>query len=147
MFVWRLTTAPYADLTGEGAAIVGGRWNNPGRPVLYTSLDPALAVLETRVPLDLPFDLLPDSYVLMQIDTHDLPVEQMDLPKDPEACRRAGDLWLQERRTPLLEVPSVIIPASHNLLINPRHPDAGVVSMIAVEPYSFDERLWANGLP
>jgi RES domain-containing protein len=145
MIVWRLTTAPFADLTGEGARIAGGRWNSPGRPVLYTALSPALAILETRVHLDLPFDLLPDNYVLVQIDTHDLPFDQIPLPSDPEDCRTNGDLWLDQAHTALLQVPSVIAPICHNLLINPRHPDARSLATIAVEPYQFDQRLWAGG--
>lgn len=35
-----------APLSGEGAARVGGRWNPPGVPALYTSLDLATAVAE-----------------------------------------------------------------------------------------------------
>jgi RES domain-containing protein len=145
MIVWRLTTAPFADLTGEGARIAGGRWNSPGRPLVYTAENPALAILETRVYLDLPFDLLPDKYVLVQIDTHDLPFDQLLLPSGPEDCRIKGDLWLDQARTALLQVPSVIVPVCHNILINPRHPDAHSVSIVAVEPHQFDQRLWAVG--
>src|SRR4051812_3925818 len=37
------------DLSGNGAAIAGGRWNPVGMPALYTSLNAATAVLEVRV--------------------------------------------------------------------------------------------------
>jgi len=145
MIVWRLTTAPFADLAGEGARIAGGRWNSPGRPLVYAADSPALAILETRVHLDLPFDLLPDNYVLMQIDTHDISFDQLPLPSNPDDCRINGDQWLAKLHTAVLRVPSVIIPICHNILINPRHPDAHAVSIVAVEPYQFDQRLWANG--
>lgn len=145
MIVWRLTTAPFADLTGDGARIAGGRWNSPGRPLLYAALTPALAILETRVHLDLPFDLLPDNYVLMEIDTHNLPFDQISLPRGPAECRAAGDHWLDRASNALLRVPSVIIQKCHNLLINPRHPDAQAITIVNIEPYRFDERLWSNG--
>ncbi len=65
MRLWRLTRAVHADLSGEGARRFGGRWNSPGRPLVYTAAEAALTVLEVRVHLDLPFELLPDDYVLL----------------------------------------------------------------------------------
>ena len=54
MRLWRLTRRPFADLEGRGAARFGGRWNRPGRPMVYTTAEASLAVLEVRVHLDLP---------------------------------------------------------------------------------------------
>lgn len=71
MIAWRLCRRPYAVLDGEGARRFGGRWNSPGRPLVYLADHPALAALEVRVHLDLPFDLLPSDYVLMQVDIPD----------------------------------------------------------------------------
>ena len=34
---WRLTRRPWADLSGEGARLHGGRWNSPGHAVVYLS--------------------------------------------------------------------------------------------------------------
>jgi len=65
MIAWRLCRRPHATLDGEGARRFGGRWNSPGRPVVYLADHPALAALEVRDHLDLPFDLLPVDYVLM----------------------------------------------------------------------------------
>ena len=56
---WRLCRRPYADLTGDGARLAGGRWNRRGRAVVYLAEHPALAVLEVRVHLDVPLELLP----------------------------------------------------------------------------------------
>ncbi len=140
MIVWRITAAPFADLSGEGARIYGARWNNPGRPMLYTAEDAALAVLEVRVHLDLEWDLLPDDYVLMRIEIPDLPVEHVaDLPLDPQA---AGDAWLASAKTPLLRVPSFIVPESFNLLINPIHPQAAAIRDFTTRDFKFDDRLW-----
>ena len=136
---WRICRQPFADLSGEGARLVGGRWNHPGRPMLYTAATPELAALEVRVHLDLPPELIPDDYVLMSVDLDGLEVEVLgDLPPDPA---HFGDRWLQQARTPVLRVPSVIVPESANLLVNPRHP-AGPGRVHAIRSFRFDPRLW-----
>jgi RES domain-containing protein len=71
MILWRLTRRPHADLLGKGGELADARWHTRGRPVVYCASTAALAALEVRVHLDLPFDLLPDDYVLMQIATPD----------------------------------------------------------------------------
>lgn len=140
MLAWRLCRAPFADLNGDGARRYGGRWNAPGRPIVYAASNAALAVLEVRVHLDLTPDLLPDDYVLLTIDLRDLAIEDVaTLPDNPAAF---GDAWLQERRTPVLQVPSLIVPESTNLLVNPVHPDAARASVVASRRFVFDRRLW-----
>ena len=140
MLAWRLCRAPYADLLGDGARRFGGRWNSPGWPVVYAASNPALAVLEVRVHLDLPPELLPDDYVLVTIDLGDLSVE--DLAQMPAAPRMFGDTWLQEQRTPVLRVPSAIVPESPNLLLNPAHPEAPTARILDTRRFMFDSRLW-----
>ena len=107
--------------------------------MLYTAATPELAALEVRVHLDLPPELIPDDYVLMSVDLDGLEVEVLgDLPPDPA---HFGDRWLQQARTPVLRVPSVIVPESANLLVNPRHP-AGPGRVHAIRSFRFDPRLW-----
>jgi len=140
VLAWRLCRAPFADLTGDGARRYGGRWNMPGRPIVYAASNAALAVLEVRVHLDLTPDLLPDDYLLLTIDLRDLASEEVaTIPADPAAF---GDAWLREQRTPVLQVPSLIVPESPNLLFNPTHPDAVRASIIARRRFAFDHRLW-----
>jgi RES domain-containing protein len=136
---WRICRRDHADLSGEGARMAGGRWNTPGRPMLYTAATPELAALEVRVHLDLPPDLLPDDYVLMSIDLGGLAIEDVATP--PAAPAAFGDQWLQERRTPVLRVPSAIIPEASNLLVNPLHA-AGAGHIRAMRDFTFDPRLW-----
>jgi RES domain-containing protein len=143
VLAWRLCRAPYADLSGDGARRYGGRWNGPGRPLLYTASTAALAVLEVRVHLDLPPDLLPDDYVLITIDLGQASIEIIDtLPASPQDV---GDRWLQEARTAILQVPSTIVPESANLLINPAHPGASTIAILNQRPFTFDTRLWHPG--
>jgi RES domain-containing protein len=143
VLAWRLCRTPYADLLGDGARRFGGRWNSPGWPVVYAASNPALAVLEVRVHLDLPPELLPDDYVLVTIDLGDLSVE--DLAQMPAAPRMFGDTWLQEQRTPVLRVPSAIVPESPNLLLNPAHPEAPAARILDTRRFMFDPRLWRPG--
>jgi RES domain-containing protein len=143
VLAWRLCRAPYADLSGEGGRQYGGRWNTPGQPVVYTATDPALAVLEVRVHLDLPPGLLPDDFVLLGIEFRDMTIEEVtNIPGEPAAF---GDAWLRERRTAVLRVPSIIVPESQNLLFNPAHPHATCAAIISSRPFSFDRRLWRSG--
>jgi|SRR4051812_29529583 RES domain-containing protein len=145
MRAWRICRDAYADLTGEGARLWGGRWNSPGRPLVYAADSAALAVLEMRVHLDLSFDLLPADYVLLTLDLGTASVEIVpSLPPDTAAF---GDEWLAAGRTAALQVPSVIVPESANILVNPRHPDATRVTMAKKRPFVFDERLWSGTSP
>jgi RES domain-containing protein len=141
---WRLTRHAFADLSGTGAREYGGRWNSRGRPVVYLAEHPALAVLEVRVHLDLPFDLLPEDYVLLRVGLPDGIAAALvdELPSDPIA---AGDEWLSGGATAMMRVPSVLVPRAHNLLLNPLHRDSAGARALEVIPFAFDERLWAVG--
>jgi len=140
VLAWRLCRKLFANLAGEGARRYGGRWNAPGCPVVYAASSAALAVLEVRVHLDLTPDLLPDDYVLLTIDFRDLVVEPVtSMPADPAGF---GDAWLREQRTPVLQVPSAIVPESPNLLLNPAHPAAVQANIVGKRRFAFDRRLW-----
>ncbi len=142
MVLWRICREKFADLSGRGASLLGGRWNSPGRPVVYAAEAAALAVLEVRVHLDLDWSLLPNDYVLLEIDAAAAEIEQIaTLPADTIA---AGDAWLSSGRTAILQVPSLIVPESRNLLINPLHPDAANISIASSRAFAFDHRLWRS---
>jgi RES domain-containing protein len=137
MIAWRLCRRPHATLDGEGARRFGGRWNSPGRPMVYLADHPALAALEVRVHLDLAFDLLPADYVLMQVGVPD--PESIE-PADTTVT--AGDTWLAGMSSATVRVPSVLVPHAWNLLLNPRHPKAAQAEIHEIEPFRFDPRLW-----
>ncbi len=46
--IYRVCRRIYASLDGEGARRVGGRWNSPGRAVVYMAQSVALAVLDLQ---------------------------------------------------------------------------------------------------
>ncbi len=139
---WRLCRQPYADLSGEGARRWGGRWNSPGRPVVYLSEHPALAVLEVRVHLDLPLELLPVDYVLVRVR---LPDETPAVVGgDPLDAKAAGDAWLSAGDSATLRVPSVLVPFAHNVLLNPGHACAATAAISGTTAFRFDARLWGG---
>ena len=145
MKAWRIARKVHADLSGEGARLTGGRWNSPGRPAVYLASEASLALLEVRVHLDLPLDLLPSDYVYMEIDLGDLAIEDAQLPPEEDLCKGIGNRWLDSLRTPLLRMPSVIVPFSSNLILNPKHSHADQAKIVNLHECSFDRRLWSPG--
>lgn len=149
MRVYRLCRAPFRALDGEGARLYGGRWNAPGRPVIYASGSLALAALEYLVQVDVedvPADLValtlhvPDDVAVETIDPGALPAGWERAP-EPAVCRALGDAWLGARRALVLRVPSAPVPEEPNVLLDPRHPDAGRIGVVAERPFHYDPRL------
>lgn len=147
---WRLTREKYADLSGEGARRKGGRWNSRGKAMVYLSAEASLPLLEILVHLDVPPDLLPQDYVLMRVDL--APLAKSD-PKswletgpasflEDKDSKAFGDQWLEEGRSPLLQVPSVVVREASNLLLNPAHPTVAALAKPVLRPFDFDPRLF-----
>jgi RES domain-containing protein len=143
--VWRIASARYPALDGEGARLWGGRWNSPGRPVVYTSVSAALAVLEKLAwvdPEDVPEDLtlfeidLPDELSPERLSIHHLPPEWTEAGSP--ACAEIGDAWSSAGVSLALVVPSALLPEEHNVLVNPRHAEAGRVRVVSARPFTFD---------
>ena len=116
----------------------------------YASESIALATLEVLVHLQASA-VLP-SYALVTIRFPEslvetlapsrLPANWKQFPALPEV-QAIGDQWIEEARSAVLRVPSVIIPAAYNFLLNPVHPDFAQVLIDPPEPYEFDPRLVA----
>ena len=140
MRVWRLTRRPFADLSGEGARLYGGRWTSPGHAVIYTSSSRSLALLEVLVHLGIVTELLPEDYVAMEIEIPDR-VSRTRVARGYDQPRRAGDRWLARQVHAVLAVPSVVVPGEWNYLINPLHPDAAHIRTVEVTDFAIDKRL------
>jgi RES domain-containing protein len=153
--VWRIATDTPVyvadDLSGAGAERSGGRWNSPGRPLVYASSSIALACLKTVVHLNatgLPLNRflvrieVPDPvWNRRQVQTPDtLPVGWSAIPEG-RVSMDVGDAWLKGLHCAILLVPSVIVPEETNVLINPRHPDAQRVVARKLRPWYYDGRL------
>jgi RES domain-containing protein len=137
----RICRAKYPDLDGKGAAITGGRWNSPGTPIVYASSCGALAVLEYRVHTH----VNPDDLLIYTIEIPDsLPVETSSWTPDTGTSRHVGDTWIKTKRSPILSVPSVVVPRQINYLLNPQHPDlAGLIKVIDRQSFMLDVRLFS----
>ncbi len=149
MRVYRICAPAYAALDGAGAEKYGGRWNSPGRRMVYTAGHVSLAVVEALVHVDAAS--APSNQVLLTIDVpDDIAVERVDAAAlargwrteaGLSACRSVGDAWLAAARTAVLAVPSAPVPEETNYLLHPAHPDAARIRVVDRRALSFDERL------
>jgi RES domain-containing protein len=139
--------APIFD--GSGARLLGGRWNSPGRPLIYAAASFAGAMLEVLVHADL--GRIPQAHAVVEITIPDAvavdAIAAADLPgwntADQTASRAFGDAWRRAGRTAVLLVPSLVTCGwEQNALLNPEHP--GFRHIHASEPQSvvWDARLF-----
>ena len=142
MELWRLARSPFAALDGEGARRFGGRWNSPGRPMVYLAEHPALAILEVLANLDVPMDLIPVDYVALKFSIpDDIAVADTDISPLTKEARSFRNAWLAACESALLRAPSVLAPESWNYLLNPAHPNAKRITEAGRHPFRFDPRL------
>lgn len=136
-------------LSGRGALLHGGRWNSPGRSVVYTSSSRALATLEVAVHLNNPAVLpaykmlpleIPEGLVLL-ISAENLPEGWGDKIVNPTSVQAWGDLWFDEGICAVMQVPSAVVSGEHNYLLNPEHEDFRHIAVGEIEDYAFDPRI------
>ena len=147
---WRLSKARYAgDLTGQGAARYGQRWNQAGQRAVYLGMTPEITVLEVLVHLN---GVLSAPLVLCGYDVSDTPglIAEADLKALPEgwnaiphglASATFGGDWLRAGEQLGLLLPSVVVPQARNLMLNPLHPAMAQVVLVHQEPFQLDQRL------
>ena len=130
LIVWRLVTARFVDtaFSGEGARRYGGRWNTKGVPLIYTAGSQSLGMLEMLVqdePLRARYFVIP-----AEVPT-DMKIDRVNfdlLPSDwrdhtaLEQLRTVGTEWAMQLSSAVLAVPSAVVPAETNYLLNPKHP-------------------------
>ena len=132
-----------------GAMLRGGRWNSPGKGVIYAAETYAGALLEVLVHANL--GSVPKNHAAISIlIPDDLSVEVLDpvaLPgwnsEDVTDSRHFGDEWINQLRSAVLLVPSVVLQAKErNIVINPAHPDFQRIRASDPEPVVWDARLF-----
>ena len=120
----------------------------PGSAVVYVAGSTSLAMLEMLVHLQ-SRELL-DTYVLFEVTFEDnlvVPVDVSKLPRSwrqsppPAAVQHVGDAWVAAGRSPVLKVPSVIVPTEWNYVLNPAHPAFTRITIGPRKPVKFDPRL------
>ncbi len=113
----------------------------------YASESRALALLEVLVHLD---TLPRRSYVMASAQVplsliarpapDDLPRDWLLLGEQP-LLKRYGDQFLEGQSFLAFQVPSVVLPAEYNYLINPLHPAFSSLTFGKLEDFGFDTRL------
>ena len=152
MKLWRIAaeTRQYSatDLSGGGAANRPGRWNDDKEPVVYCAPAIAMAVLETAAYVD--DSGLPLNRFLVEIDVPDAvwaKREEIDSAKLPAAWAaipagrasvKVGSNWLSSLASPILLLPSVIVPEESVSLINPKHPDASKITAKVLRLFEYN---------
>ncbi|WP_067564316.1 RES family NAD+ phosphorylase [Halofilum ochraceum] len=140
MRVYRICRREHAqDRTGEGARLAGGRWNHKGERALYYAEHPALCALEIMVHKRIDPDVAPTDFVLATADVPGDSIHRIEQMVHEPA--ETGSRWLASDRSLLLDVPSVLLPCSRNIVINPAHPRMAEVSIEIVASVPFDTRL------
>lgn len=161
MIVWRIAaetrTYPAHDLSGTGAALAPGRWNDHQQPVVYCAASIELAMLETVV--HIAGEAVPLNRFLVEVTIPDpvwaarktyapaeLPVQWNAIPAGM-ASVNVGSAWIIGGQSAILGVPSVIVPEASVLLINPKHPDAGGISARVVRQIHYHRLVDVPRLP
>lgn len=147
MTLWRISGHP--ELDGAGGLRGPGRWHTKGRPIVYCAPNPATSLVEMLAHIEIDSSDVPDLLQYLEIEAPDdtstetLETEALgwSWAANLAVSRRAGDEWLRSGRTALLRVPSVIVPVTWNILINPRHPDSGQIRVVHIHRHGIDPRL------
>ena len=152
MKLWRIAAEtrsyPATDLSGGGAAKNPGRWNDSGEAVIYAAPSISIAVLETAAHID---DTgLPLNRYLIELDVPDdvwnmreefglaaLPQTWSAIPAG-NASMKIGSTWLTSLRSPILLVPSVVVPEEQASLINPLHPESKRITARSVRLFEYN---------
>jgi RES domain-containing protein len=74
-------------------------------------------------------------------------IEPSNLPRNwkanpvPARVQAIGDDWVAGGRSAVLRVPSALVPAEFNFLLNPRHQDFAGLRIGKAVPFQFDPRF------
>lgn len=151
MWVYRITAHKYAKapLSGQGAARAGGRWNPKGLPMGYTAGSRSLAILEMLV--HLPRDTIPASMAMVPIQIADRDIMDVtdvpngwDRPRYDAAVQNRGAAWARSGASLALRVPSAIVRAETNVLVNPAHPGFARIRIGPAEDLLLDPRFFGS---
>src|SRR4051794_19097231 len=101
-----------------GGVLASGRWHTMPKPVIYCADHPASALLEVFVHLGVDPEDIPAGYRMIAIEAPDTAsatrIEDAALTPawrdDAAETRGLGDAWFTGMETPLLDVPSAIVP-------------------------------------
>lgn len=146
MVVFRIARKDHIeDISGLGARLFGGRWNEKGTPALYTSSSLSLAALEILVHTDRTLPPVNMAYAVIYVPETLLPKKILK-PSEVESPLDYGTNWLKNNEGLMLRVSSVILPYEYehdfNLILNPLHEEYKKVYVVSTHDFNFDVRLY-----
>jgi RES domain-containing protein len=150
--LWRIVTGQHPIWSGEGARLFGQRWNPAGLSAIYTGTSFAICLVEVLVHANRRTPPTAARYIEAVVPD-DVSREIFDPgshfgwddPMDTSVAQTFGKAWIEERRSSLLIVPSVVTGGRDtNVVVNPDHPDAARISVGAETPAKFDWRLFGR---
>jgi RES domain-containing protein len=140
--------------SGEGAYLVGGRWNSGGIRAVYGALDPATAILEVAVHKGFKtLDAVPHVLTAITIDATQVFVVQPDAIPHPhwlrpgipsEGQQAFGDGLLAKHK--FVVIPSVVSTRSWNLVFVASNA-MGAYEVRSQEAFALDTRLHPPATP
>ena len=147
MIVYRISNELYKeDISGNGAAINGSRWNSKNTRILYTGENISLTILESLVHLRK--SDIPDKQYLLYIEIPDIEFSEIkqdkikqDWQKHLNYTQWIGDQFILVNQSLVLKVPSAVVSQEHNFLINPLHIEFKKVKLVKNELLELDKRL------
>jgi len=147
---WRIVQVKHLKFAfdGEGAKRYPGRWNHRGTPMVYTAGSLSLAALEMLVNTDAAqvlnaFMSIPVTFeddLCKRLHLRQLPLDWASVPI-PSTTRDIGTSWAQSKTSPVLAVPSAVVPIETNFLLNPLHPEFGKIGIGGAEAFAYDPRI------
>jgi RES domain-containing protein len=148
--LWRIVTGKHPIWSGEGARLFGQRWNPPGLSAIYTGTSFAVYLIEVLVHANRTSPPSAARYVEAEVPD-DVSYETFDRvahpgwddPLNTAIAQAFGRTWIEQRRSALLMVPSVVTGGlDTNAVVNPDHPDAARIVVGPEKPVTLDPRLF-----
>lgn len=151
MRLFRIGSRAFPVFDGTGAFLKGGRWNGPGRHVIYCAENLSCARLETLVHIGR-ISARPTNHAYVEIDVPDdlvakaltltTPPADWDHPTDLSVANAIGNDWFDARTSLILRTPSVAARGDWVVAINQRHPDFHRISVGREKKLDWDRRLF-----
>ena len=148
MLLYRIIFDKYAE--SKFASGDSGRWNLDGQRVLYTSSSPALAMSEIMAHrlgqgfLTVGYSLITfevaDSVGYQEIKRSDMS-DDWRLYSSYAITQPLGSDWFNKGEVLLLRVPSAVVPADVNVVVNATHPEYEQLKEVNRQAFPFDERF------
>ena len=147
MIVFRIVHKSFSQsLVGSGQP---GRWNKSGQKVIYAAESIALAFLESMIrrqgvgfneDFKIMFLEIPQDLSITNIDPASLSPGWDNFRNHAVSQERASS-WFLSLESPVLRVPSVVLPHSFNFVINTEHKEFKKIKIIDITPLLPDPRI------